>query len=237
MSQRELARRVPISLVAVAVLTLSAAGNPGTSHRSQAMEPSPGLAGGTVVDRTGSWAPAPRQVGGLSVVASVDDGVLRLHTAGGERDFLTGINLGATMPGTFPGQLDLLDGEQFARWLDIIGQIGARMVRIYTILPPAFYDELAAYNDAHPDAPLYLVQGVYLADEFAFVESGDLWDPAVRDTFLAELTDAHAAVTGRLERADLRGARHGTVDDRRQPMARRVDRRGRMGSLGNHCQR
>ncbi len=52
-----------------------------------------------------------------------------------------------------------------------MGDLGIRVVRIYTLHPPAFYDELAAYNEAHADAPLYLVQGAYLPDE-SYVEAG-----------------------------------------------------------------
>jgi len=201
--------RPSLALAAVALLGVYSAGPPGALMTDSDPASGADLAAAPVVARTGSWAPAPRNVGELSVVASVEDGTLRLHTAGGERDFLAGVNLGATVPGIFPGQLDLLDADQFGRWIELIGQVGARVVRVYTILPPAFYDELEAYNLANPEAPIYLVQGVYLADEIAFIETGDLWDPTVLGPFLHEITDAHAAVTGRLERANVPGRASG----------------------------
>jgi hypothetical protein len=41
-----------------------------------------------------------------------------------------------------------------------MGALGVRTIRIYTIHPPAFYTALASYDQAHPTAPIYLVQGV-----------------------------------------------------------------------------
>ena len=156
-----------------------------------------------VAERTGSWAPAPSSLGGLRAVASVDDdGRLLLHTVGGDRTFLTGVNLGATEPGRQPGEIDGLGAQHYRRWLDVAGRAGARVVRVYTIHPPAFYDELAAYNARHPDAPLYLVQGVYFLDEARFAATGDLDDPELTSGFLGELDDAHLAVQGLLRRPE-----------------------------------
>ncbi|HEU4348972.1 MAG TPA: hypothetical protein VFR35_14435, partial [Actinoplanes sp.] len=82
--------------------------------------------------------------------------------------------------------------------------LGIRVVRIYTIHPPAFYQELAAHNRANPDRPLYLMQGVYLPDE-SYIEKKDLYDLAVTKAFVAELKDASDAVSGDLSRSPVRG--------------------------------
>jgi len=50
-----------------------------------------------------SWAPAPRRVGGVSVVATAGDGRYALHTKHGDVPFLAGVNLGATTLGHQPG--------------------------------------------------------------------------------------------------------------------------------------
>ena len=47
-------------------------------------------------------------------------------------------------------------------------------------------------------------------DEAAFATSGDLWQPEVHDTFLAELTDAQAAVSGHLRRSPTPGRATGS---------------------------
>src|SRR5450759_3610343 len=84
-----------------------------------------------------------------------------------------------------------------------------RAIRIYTILRPCFYAELAAYNRAHRDAPLYLVQGVWIPEE-QFLAGQDLYAPAVRSGFLREIDDAVKAVHGELRRSPRRGAASGT---------------------------
>ena len=155
-----------------------------------------------------SWAPAPRQVRGLTVLAQAGDGRYALHTAHGDVGFLAGVNLGATTPGHQPGEL-AITATDYRRWFAEMGDLGVRAVRIYTIHPPAFYDELAAYNRTHPAAPLYLVQGVYLPDESYPRKPRGLYDAAVSAAFRAELRDAVGAVSGDLDRAPQRGRANG----------------------------
>ncbi len=87
--------------------------------------------------------------------------------------------------------------------------LGLRAIRIYTILPPVFYERLAAFNRANPGHPLYLIQGVWIPEE-EFMSTQNLFDPSVRDGFKQEITDAVAAVHGDFERAQLRGRAWGT---------------------------
>ena len=165
----------------------------------------PAQAGGTGT----SWAPAPVHVDGLTSLASADPDGFRLHTAAGDRAFLPGMNLGSTTPLHQPGELAIAAAD-YRRWLAGMGAMGVRAVRVYTIHPPAFYDELAAYNRAHPRAPLYLVQGVYLPDESYVEPGGTLYDAAVDHAFAQELLDASAAVHGDLERDPAPGHASGT---------------------------
>lgn len=165
----------------------------------------PAQAGGTGT----SWAPAPVDVDGLTSLASADADGFRLHTAAGDRAFLPGMNLGSTTPLHQPGELAIAAAD-YRRWLAGMGAMGVRAVRVYTIHPPAFYDELAAYNRAHPRAPLYLVQGVYLPDESYVEPGGTLYDAAVDHAFAQELLDASAAVHGDLQRDPAPGHASGT---------------------------
>lgn len=155
-----------------------------------------------------SWAPAPRRVRGLSVVATAANGRYSLHTKHGDVPFLAGVNLGATTPGHQPGEL-AITASQYRRWFVEMGQVGFRSVRIYTIHPPAFYTELARYNRLHPRAPLYLIQGVYLPDETYNEKPRGLYDPAVDGAFAREIVDAVKAVHGELQRAPARGRAEG----------------------------
>ena len=157
-----------------------------------------------------SWAPAPRQVAGLDVLATAGHGRFALHTAHGEVTFLPGINLGSTTPGHQPGELSISRG-QYQTWFAAMGRLGIRVVRNYTIHPPAFYQELARYNRANRDRPLYLMQGVYLPDE-SYVEKRNLYDRAVTNAFRDEVRDAAGAVSGDLTRQPTPGRASGTWD-------------------------
>lgn len=155
-----------------------------------------------------SWAPAPVRAGGESAVATTSGQTFALHTRGGEVTFVPGINLGSTTPGHYPGEL-AVQATDYRRWFAQMGALGIRAVRVYTIHRPAFYTELLAYDRAHPDAPLYLVQGVYPPDE-SYTTSGDLFAAAPTAAFDAETRDAVAAVTGHLQRAPRPGRASGT---------------------------
>ncbi|MFI7540088.1 hypothetical protein [Actinoplanes sp. NPDC049599] len=151
-----------------------------------------------------SWAPAPAGTGGLRSLATAGKGTFALHTAGGDVTFLPGVNLGGTTPGHQPGELSVTAG-QYRTWFAAMAWLGIRVVRIYTIHPPAFYRELAAVNRASADRPLYLMQGVRPPDE-----SRDLSAASATAAFRQELTDADKAVRGELTRAPRPGRADGT---------------------------
>ncbi|AGL14345.1 hypothetical protein [Actinoplanes sp. N902-109] len=157
-----------------------------------------------------SWAPAPITTGGLISVATAGKSTFALHTVGGDVTFLPGVNLGSTTPGHQPGELSI-SAAQYRTWFTAMGWLGIRVLRVYTIHPPSFYQELARYNRANPDSPLYLMQGVYPPDE-SYVQKQNLFDPAVTTAFQDELRDASAAVQGRLRREPRPGRSSGTWD-------------------------
>ncbi len=155
--------------------------------------------------RTTDWAPAARTVDGLRVLAQSDARGLRLHTASGDKTFLPGINLGSTTPGHQPGEVGTITAATYRTWLGQMARMGIRVVRVYTLLPPAFYDELARWNRAHATAPLYLVQGVYLPREDYNEPGKTLYTPAIDRAFTDEITDVSKAVHGTLDRPQAPG--------------------------------
>ena len=159
-----------------------------------------------------SWAPAPQVINGLTTLASTtgsgEDLELALHTKKGPVTFWGGINIGTTTPGHNPGELSV-PAETYRAWFPQMAEMGIRFVRVYTILPPFFYEEFASYNAAHPDAPLYLIQGVYLPDE-SYIETGNLYDAETTAMMTRELQDASAAVGGTLQRDPVVGRASGT---------------------------
>jgi hypothetical protein len=147
------------------------------------------------------WGPQPVDVGRLRVLAAADASGFRLHTEGGERSFLPGVNLGATTPLHQPGEVGSIERSQYATWIAQMGRLGIRAVRIYTLHPPGFYQALRSYNLRHRNAPIYLIQGVYLPDE-SFVEPGrTLYDRPIDRAFAHELADTSDAVHGALVRS------------------------------------
>ncbi|MFA7324382.1 MAG: hypothetical protein WC005_08490, partial [Candidatus Nanopelagicales bacterium] len=158
-------------LIALTVLLVACSSS---TAPQKALDAAPAVARGAGA----TWAPGPKSINGLSVLASpvsTGNGVqVGLHTESGDVTFWTGVNLGSTTPGHSPGELAMSRAD-FDRWLGEMGDLGVHFLRIYTLLPPSFYAALLAYNTAHADIPIYLVQGVYLPDE-SYVSTGDLFD-------------------------------------------------------------
>ena len=132
----------------------------------------------------------PARVTGPTIEAAAPDGFVKL--------FWAGVNLGSTIPGHQPGEV-AATRDDYDRWLDGMGELGVRVVRIYTILRPEFYDALAKYNDDHEDRPIFFIQGVWVPDEERLVSTGDAYDETVTESFRAEIEDAVAVVHGDAE--------------------------------------
>jgi hypothetical protein len=169
------------------------------------------LAAGCSGSKKPEAAFAPRQVGELTLPARVEGRSIEAASAKGGfvPIFWGGVNLGSTIPGRQPGEV-AATREDYDRWLSGIGDLGARVIRIYTILRPSFYDALGAYNSAHPDRPLFFIQGVWLPTEKELYASGNAYAPAVTDGFKAEIDDAVAVAHGDAKLPERRGHAGGT---------------------------
>jgi hypothetical protein len=154
---------------------------------------------------------APQRVGELTLPARVHGRSIEASSAKGGfvPIFWGGVNLGSTIPGRQPGEV-AATREDYDRWLSGIGDVGARVIRIYTILRPSFYDALEAYNSKHGDRPLFFIQGVWLPTEGDFDARGNAYSPAVTNGFKAEIDAAVAVAHGDAELPDRRGHAGGT---------------------------
>ena len=97
--------------------------------------------------------------------------------------FMKGMNLGVGVPGTEPGQL-AVSRDQYRRWFAMMHDMGINTLRVYTLHFPRFYEELDAFNEAHRDSPLLLVQGIWLDEEnptMDFWNMTDLYDHEIHD--------------------------------------------------------
>jgi hypothetical protein len=106
--------------------------------------------------------------------------------------YVKGVNLGAALPGKFPSEFPP-DDSTYARWLRLIAEANANVVRVYTILPPAFYRAFKAWNAAHPERPLWLVHGVWAE----LPRRSDYDDPVWKTQFRAEMRRVADVVHGR----------------------------------------
>jgi len=122
---------------------------------------------------------------GISYVSKVDNQSFYTYEYGKwNKSFIKGINMGAAMPGTFPGEL-AISKEDYLRWLKQIAAMNADVIRVYTILKPEFYEVLYDYNKSALK-PLYIFQGVWL-DEVDMEEFQDAHNPKIKENFKKDI--------------------------------------------------
>lgn len=132
----------------------------------------------------------------------------QVRTGGAWRDiYLQGVNLGVALPGHYPSEFPL-DSLRYAGWLDTLALMGANTVRVYTILPPPFYRALRAFNLKHPEAPLWLVHGVWTE----LPPRNDFDDPAWKGEFRAEMERVVDLIHGQVVLPLRPGHASGTYD-------------------------
>lgn len=106
--------------------------------------------------------------------------------------FLKGVNLGVSVPGTFPGELAATK-SQYARWFQEIKDAGFNNIRLYTLHYPIFYEVLDSFNLANPQNPLLFFQGIWLNEDIPGY-ANDLY--YLSSTFKTEITEDVASVHG-----------------------------------------
>lgn len=118
---------------------------------------------------------------GISYVSKVDSkSIYVFKNNKWEKEFIKGVNMGAAKPGFFPGEFGITK-EDYLRWFKYIGEMNANTIRVYTILPPDFYDALLQYNESASN-PLYILQGVWVNEE-DIAKVLDAHNPIIKDNF------------------------------------------------------
>lgn len=159
---------------------------------------------------TGSGAPAEPAVIEREHIgpALVDERGFRLWDgAGYRRVFLKGVALGTGVPGKHPGEL-APSYEQYRRWFGQMQDIGLNTVRVYTLHFPRFYQALRDHNRAHPERPLYVLQGVWLSEPEGATR--DLHEQG--DGFRRSIEEVIDAVHGSLDIPERKGRGWGQYD-------------------------
>src|SRR3989475_805891 len=82
---------------------------------------------------------------------------------------------------------------------ELIAGARANAVRVYTILPPAFYRSLKAWNDAHPDRALWLLHGVWTEPPPGDDYDAASWNAAFRAEMrrVVDLVHGHGLIAAR----------------------------------------
>ncbi|NKI24339.1 hypothetical protein HFN20_24545 [Paenibacillus dendritiformis] len=111
--------------------------------------------------------------------------------------FVKGVNLGATVPGHFPGEFPV-DEETYLRWFRQIHDMGANVIRVYTVHQPVFYKALVKFNREEAERPLYFIQGIWSPEE-QLIEKQDAYLPEIQQEFKQEIEKAVKAVYGDLD--------------------------------------
>jgi hypothetical protein len=153
----------------------------------------------TALGDVGAPLPPVRRPGNATMPARTHGERFEIRHNGSWRPFyVKGINLGAARPGKFPAEFPT-DDSTYTSWLGLMAAARANVVRLYTILPPAFYRALKSWNDAHPDQAVWLVHGVW-----AEAPPGDDYDePSWKGEFhdemrrVVDLLHGHAVIPGR----------------------------------------
>ena len=147
---------------------------------------------------------------GIKMVAKTQGRQFKIYQRAQFKDhFLTGVNLGATQPGSFPGEL-AVPKDTYLRWFAQIHDMHADVIRVYTTMMPEFYEALYEFNQTS-DRPLYLMQGVWI-NEYDARDLGDAFgdDETLLKTFIQDTSDLIDVIHGQAELPFQYGFAHGT---------------------------
>lgn len=143
-----------------------------------------------------TYEPETETIDGILHSARLEENRFQILSEGTWTDLtVKGVNIGMTRPGTWPGEAGI-SYEEYYRWLEMIGEMNANTVRIYTIHPPAFYEALFDYNLHHKEN-IYLFHGVWI-DEEPLVESLDAFGKASYEPFKEEIRRVVDLIHGKI---------------------------------------
>jgi peptidoglycan/xylan/chitin deacetylase (PgdA/CDA1 family) len=105
--------------------------------------------------------------------------------------FLKGVNLGVAMPGKYATEFTL-SFDEYLHWFSLIGILNANVIRIYTVLPPEFYEAFRYYNLHNNDKKLYILQGVWIEEP----EESNYYHVRTQREFQKEIIDVLDVIHG-----------------------------------------
>lgn len=110
---------------------------------------------------------------GVQFLSKVNGNYLYFYKNGTwEKQFISGVNIGAGKPGIFPGELTI-SYDEYYRWFGQIKDMNVNSIRVYTTQRPQFYAALLDFNKK-AKVPLMLYQGIWI-DESKISSLNDVY--------------------------------------------------------------
>lgn len=123
--------------------------------------------------------------------------------------FMRGVNIGATEPGLFPGDLTI-SYESYYRWFGYISDMNCNCIRVYTLMPPQFYQALKDFN-AKASNPLFLFQGIWVnEDDIERLSDAYAENEKILNDFTADAKNLVDVIHGNAKIAETAGEAYGT---------------------------
>ncbi|HSC77103.1 MAG TPA: tetratricopeptide repeat protein [Candidatus Acidoferrales bacterium] len=128
----------------------------------------------------------------LQVAARLEGGYFQVREGNTWKQlYIAGVNIGPARPGHFVSEPPL-KADIYLDWLESIDRLNANAIRVYTLLPPAFYQALWIHNTKNPDRPLYLFQEIWMKEP----PDRNLYDKAFITDFETEIYNLVDVVHG-----------------------------------------
>ncbi len=122
--------------------------------------------------------------------------------------FIKGVNLGVALPGKFPAEFPM-DKDLYLGWFEKIAEMNANVVRVYTLLPPAFYKALKEHNQKKGVNRLWLIQGVWVE----LPPEHDFYHGEFMKEFKTDIARVIDAVHGNIDIVHRPGHAYGRYED------------------------
>ena len=153
------------------------------------------LLGDTLYYRLGVYINFPSNEP-IHVVSKIEDGQIVCESADGSYEALQikGVNMGSGVPGYWSTEFHV-DKDTYLRWFEMIQDMGANVIRIYTILSEDFYNAFYEYNCDRED-PLYLIQGVWVND-YVLNSHHNIYDDPFSENFFTHCKTAVDVIHGK----------------------------------------
>ena len=123
--------------------------------------------------------------------------------------FMRGVNIGATEPGLFPGDLTI-SYESYYRWFGYISDMNCNCIRVYTLMPPQFYQALKDFN-SEASNKIYLYQGIWVnEDDIERLSDAYAENEKILNDFTADAINLVDVIHGNAKIAESAGEAYGT---------------------------